>query len=106
MNIKDVLNIQEKIRKGAKPTEKEDNYYRERMSLIKKKARWSGRLTKEEETALEEYENTHTSYDFNVIIEADRANQEISDEEEKVIRDAVEKALVALGYPKEDLDIG
>jgi len=101
----DVLKIQEKIRAGEKLTKKEADYYRERMRKIVQKCK-TGTLTKIEETALEEYENTHTTYDFNVIIEADRATQEISDDEEKAICDAVTKALVALGYPEEDLDIG
>lgn len=101
-----VLKIQEKIRAGEKLTKKEADYYRVRMAKIQKKASVAGTLTKEEETALEEYENTHFEYEFNVIIDADRANQDFSDDEKKVILGAVKKALTELEYPEEDLDIG
>ena len=103
----DVLKIQEKIRAGEKLTKKEADYYRERMlKIIKKGNKHGGKLTKEEDTAYEEYENTHFEYEFNVIINADRATQEFSLDEIKTITSAVQKALTELGYPEEDLGIG
>ena len=102
-----VLKIQEKIRAGEKLTKKEADYYRERMpQIIKKGNKQGGKLTKEEDTAYEEYENTHFEYEFNVIINADRATQDFSDDEKKAILGAVNKALTEIGYPEEDLDIG
>ena len=101
-----ILKIQEKLREGEKLTKKEADYYRERMAKIEEKARIAGTLTKNEEIALEEYENTHFDYEFNVIIEADRATQDFSDDEKKAIHGAVKKALNDLGYPDEDLNIG
>ncbi|MDD5010459.1 MAG: hypothetical protein PHC68_18925 [Syntrophorhabdaceae bacterium] len=103
----DVLKIQEKIRAGEKLTKKEADYYRTRMpQIIKKGNRQGAKLTKKEDMAYEEYENTHFVYEFNVIIEADRATQDLSDDEKKAILGAVKTALNDLGYFDEDLDIG
>jgi len=98
----DVLNIQDKIRGGEKLAKKEADYYRERMLKINEKCK-TGNLTKKEEVALEEYENMHDTYEFNVTIEAERA---ITPHERYEILSTITKALTEIGYPEEDLDIG
>lgn len=104
---KSILNIQEKIRVGEKLTKKEADYYRARMlQIIKKGNKHSTKLTTVEDIAYEEYENTHFTHEFNVLIDADRAVQEFSPDEKTAIHGAVKKALNDLGYFDEDLDIG
>ncbi|MCZ7401666.1 MAG: hypothetical protein O8C61_05540 [Candidatus Methanoperedens sp.] len=71
----DILKIQEKVRTGKK-------------------------LTKKEETFLEEYENNHTENEFNFII---NLNREMTNLDKKKVIEVCLNALKSLGY--EDVDM-
>jgi hypothetical protein len=70
------------------------------IEKIRTKIQEGKKLTKKEEKELEEYDNTHTDNEFNVII---GLNRDMSQSEKAKIIDAITATHNNLGY--DDLDI-